>query len=127
LPKGKPPISAVLIGSFPKRWQRRSFWGAYASSRVVFGVSPNRVFRRIFWLASGGKFFEGLVVFLTGVALSLIAKEFSLDASEKGFVSAAALAGILVGASGLGGLADHLGAKNSSSWKWGFSLSSSSP
>jgi MFS transporter, putative metabolite transport protein len=68
-----------------------------------------------------------MVVFLTGVALPLIAEEFSLDASEKGFVSAAALAGILVGASGLGGLADHLGAKNSSSWKWGFSLSSSSP
>jgi MFS transporter, putative metabolite transport protein len=86
-----------------------------------------RMQRRIFWLASAGKFFEGMVVFLTGVALPLIAEEFSLDASEKGFVSVAALAGILVGASGLGGLADHLGAKNSSSWKWGFSLSSSSP
>ncbi len=27
-------------------WQRRGVWGAYASPRVVFGVSPNRGFRR---------------------------------------------------------------------------------
>jgi hypothetical protein len=31
---------------FPKGGRRRRIWGAYASSRVSFGVSPNRVFRR---------------------------------------------------------------------------------
>jgi putative MFS transporter len=66
---------------------------------------------RIFWLACAGKFFEGLVVFMTGVALPLIAQEFGLVAADKGFVTAASLAGILVGASALGGLADQLGRK----------------
>jgi MFS family permease len=66
---------------------------------------------RILWLACAGKFFEGLVVFMTGVALPLIAQEFGLTAVEKGLVTAASLAGILVGASVLGGLADRLGRK----------------
>jgi putative MFS transporter len=42
---------------------------------------------RIWSLAAAGKFFEGFVVFMTGVALPLIA-------AEKGIVSAASLAGI---------------------------------
>ena len=33
---------------------------------------------RIWSLATAGKFFEGLVVFMTGVALPLIAREFRL-------------------------------------------------
>ena len=66
---------------------------------------------RIWCLATAGKFFEGLVVFMTGVALPLIVKEFNLTAMEKGLVSAAPLAGILIGASGLGGLADQFGRK----------------
>ncbi len=66
---------------------------------------------RIWCLATAGKFFEGLVVFMTGVALPLIVKEFDLTAMEKGLVSAAPLAGILIGASGLGGLADRFGRK----------------
>ncbi len=60
-------------------------------------------------LASAGKFFEGLVVFMTGVALPLIVKDFGLSPAEKGIVSAAALAGIMVGAIALGGLADIYG------------------
>jgi MFS family permease len=64
---------------------------------------------RIWWLASAGKFFEGLVVFMTGVALPLIALEFKLGATERGMVGAATLFGILVGASVLGGLADRFG------------------
>ncbi len=67
---------------------------------------------RIWGLATAGKFFEGLVVFMTGVALPLIALEFGLSASEKGVVGAASLAGILVGASALGGLADRYGRKS---------------
>ncbi|MEO8754275.1 MAG: MFS transporter, partial [Casimicrobiaceae bacterium] len=64
---------------------------------------------RIWWLAVAGKFFEGLVVFMTGVALPLIAKEFGLTATQHGVVGAATLFGILIGASALGGLADRFG------------------
>ena len=65
--------------------------------------------RRIWWLAAAGKFFEGLVVFMTGVALPLIAKEFGIGKFEHGLVSAATLFGILIGAIGLGSLADVFG------------------
>jgi hypothetical protein len=50
---------------------------------------------RIWWLSVAGKFFEGLVMFMTGVALPLIAKEFNLDAMQHGMVGAATLFGIL--------------------------------
>jgi MFS family permease len=66
---------------------------------------------RIWWLAAAGKFFEGMVVFLTGVALPLIAMEFGLTSVQKGMVGAATLFGILIGATALGSLADHLGRK----------------
>ncbi|MGV0744749.1 MFS transporter [Mycolicibacterium sp. XJ870] len=66
---------------------------------------------RIWSLASAGKFFEGMVVFMTGVALPLISIEFNLTATDKGFVTAASLAGILVGATLLGSLADTYGRK----------------
>ncbi|MFS8039299.1 MFS transporter [Xanthobacter sp. AM11] len=66
---------------------------------------------RIWWLAAAGKFFEGLVVFMTGVALPLMAKEFGMSAFQHGMVSAASLAGILIGALLLGGLADRFGRK----------------
>lgn len=67
--------------------------------------------RRIWWLSVAGKFFEGLVVFMTGVALPLIVKEFGLNAAEHGMVGAATLFGILIGASALGGLSDYFGRK----------------
>lgn len=66
---------------------------------------------RIWCLATAGKFFEGLVVFMTGVALPLIVQQFGLSAMEKGLVSAAPLLGILIGATALGGLADRYGRK----------------
>jgi putative MFS transporter len=66
---------------------------------------------RIWWLATAGKFFEGFVVFMTGVALPLIAQAFGLSTVEHGMVGAAPLVGILLGASLLGGLADHYGRK----------------
>ena len=66
---------------------------------------------RIWSLAAAGKFFEGFVVFMTGVALPLIVREFHIAAAEKGIVSAASLAGILVGAVLLGGLSDYFGRK----------------
>ena len=66
---------------------------------------------RIWTLASAGKFFEGLVVFMTGVALPLIVREFGLSAMNKGAVSAMPLLGILIGATALGGMADKFGRK----------------
>jgi MFS family permease len=66
---------------------------------------------RIWWLAAAGKFFEGMVVFITGVALPLITLEFSLNPTQVGTVGAATLFGVLIGAAALGGLADHFGRK----------------
>jgi putative MFS transporter len=66
---------------------------------------------RIWWLASAGKFFEGMIVFMTGVALPLLVREFGLNDIEKGIVSSSTLFGILVGATMLGSLADKFGRK----------------
>lgn len=66
---------------------------------------------RIWWLASVGKFFEGMVIFITGVALPLLVIEFQLTSFEKGMLSAATLAGIMIGATALGNLADIFGRK----------------
>ena len=66
---------------------------------------------RIWSLAAAGKFFEGFVVFMTGVALPLIVREFHILPAEKGIISAASLAGILFGAVPLGGLSDYFGRK----------------
>ncbi len=67
---------------------------------------------RIWMLAAAGKFFEGFVVFMGGVALPLIAREFDLGAAEKGMLGAASLFGILIGAVGLGSLSDRFGRKS---------------
>lgn len=76
------------------------------------GVTPlTRMQWRIWFLATAGKFFEGLVVFMTGVALPLIAREFDLGTTGKGIVAAAPLFGILIGATALGRLADIFGRK----------------
>jgi MFS transporter, putative metabolite transport protein len=66
---------------------------------------------RIWTLAAAGKFFEGLVVFMTGVAMPLIAEEFDITKTQHGVIGAASLFGILVGAIGLGGLSDYFGRK----------------
>ncbi len=79
---------------------------------TVVSTAPMTVMQwRIWWLATAGKFFEGMVVFMTGVALPLIVLEFDLSAAQKGMVGAAPLLGILVGATVLGGMADHYGRK----------------
>jgi putative MFS transporter len=68
--------------------------------------------RRTWMLAAAGKFFEGYVVFVTGVALPLIAREFNIGPTENGLISAASLCGILIGAVGLGSLSDRFGRKS---------------
>ena len=65
----------------------------------------------IWSLAAAGKFFEGFVVFMTGVALPLLSREFNIGAAQHGVISAASLFGILVGAVWLGGLSDRFGRK----------------
>ena len=65
----------------------------------------------IWALAATGKFFEGYVVFMTGVALPLISREFGIGSAQNGLIGAASLLGILIGAVGLGGMSDHYGRK----------------
>jgi putative MFS transporter len=65
----------------------------------------------IWSLAAAGKFFEGFVVFMTGVALPLLSNEFDIGAAENGIITAATLFGILIGAVGLGGMSDRFGRK----------------
>jgi MFS transporter, putative metabolite transport protein len=67
---------------------------------------------RIWSLAAAGKFFEGFVVFMTGVALPLISREFGIGSAQAGLISGASLLGILVGALGLGGMSDRFGRKS---------------
>jgi MFS family permease len=78
---------------------------------AVLSVPMTSMQWRIWSLAAVGKFFEGFVVFMTGVALPLIAREFDIGASLDGFISAASLLGILIGAVGLGGMSDTFGRK----------------
>lgn len=66
---------------------------------------------RIWGLASAGKFFEGMVVFMVGIALPLIKADFNLNSAEVGVISASTLFGILVGATVLGNMSDRFGRK----------------
>jgi MFS transporter, putative metabolite transport protein len=76
-------------------------------------AAPMTKMQWLIWsLAAAGKFFEGYVVFMTGVALPLIAREFEIGSAENGLIGAASLLGILMGAVGLGGMSDHFGRKS---------------
>jgi MFS family permease len=79
---------------------------------TVLPSAPMTGMQWLIWsLAAAGKFFEGFVVFMTGVALPLLSSEFNIGAAEHGVIGAASLFGILVGAVGLGGLSDRFGRK----------------
>ena len=49
--------------------------------------------KRTWLLASAGKFLEGMIVFMVGVALPLIIDEFNLSSAQSGVVTAAPLLG----------------------------------
>ncbi|MEW5424488.1 MFS transporter [Amorphus sp. 3PC139-8] len=75
-------------------------------------MTPMTRMQWLIWgLAAAGKFFEGMVVFMTGVALPLLSKQWGLGDFEHGLVAAASLFGILIGATMLGGLSDQFGRK----------------
>ena len=81
-----------------------------SSARSPDGGSASASLRWSVWvLASAGKLLEGMVVFLGGITLPLLAGQFQLGALQEGGLSAASLIGILVGAIALGGLADRFG------------------
>jgi len=84
------------------------FW---VDGTAVADASMTGMQKRIWTLATAGKFFEGMVVFMTGVAIPLLHLDFGLTAAQKGMVGAAPLFGILIGATVLGGLADSFGRK----------------
>jgi MFS family permease len=65
--------------------------------------------KTIWLLASAGKFFEGMIIFMVGVALPLINAEFALTPAETELATAAPLLGIMVGATALGSLSDRWG------------------
>ena len=82
------------------------------SSGTAMASAPLSSMQWLVWsLATAGKFFEGMIVFMGGIALPLLTAEFGLDDVAKGAMTSATLAGILVGALVLGGLADRLGRK----------------
>ncbi|WP_411868135.1 MFS transporter [Vulcanococcus limneticus] len=79
-------------------------------SQPLFAAPPLTATQWQVWaMASAGKFFEGLVVFMGGIALPLQAAQFGLGPAAMGLVTAAGLLGILLGALLLGGLADRFG------------------
>jgi MFS transporter, putative metabolite transport protein len=102
------PSTASQAKSVQAYIDETPFWpdGTAVNSTPMTGMQW-----RIWTLAAAGKFFEGLVVFMTGVAMPLIADEFHITAAQHGIVGAATLFGILVGAIGLGGLSDFFGRK----------------
>ena len=108
-PERRPPIPTEGSGRSVQDYiDERPVWAD--ATPVHHGPITNMQWF-IWWLAAAGKFFEGMVIFTTGVALPLMAKEFALGATEKGVVAAASLFGILIGAATLGGLADRYGRK----------------
>jgi len=100
-----PKVSARSVQDYI---DERPMW---ADGTRLPSIPMTRMQWRIWSLAAAGKFFEGFVVFMTGVALPLISREFGISAAQNGFISAASLCGILVGAVGLGGMSDHFGRK----------------
>jgi MFS family permease len=83
----------------------------WADGTILPWVPMTAMQWRIWWLAACGKFFVGFIVFVTGVALPLISREFDIAPAGNGLVSSATLLGILIGAAGLGGMSDRFGRK----------------
>jgi putative MFS transporter len=72
----------------------------------------------IWSLAAAGKFFEGFVVFMTGVALPLLSREFGIGPAANGLITAATLFGTSSARSASGVCRTASAARSCSSWKW---------
>jgi MFS transporter, putative metabolite transport protein len=102
------PVSQIRARSVQDHIDELPMWedGTRLPSAPMTGM------QWLIWsLAAAGKFFEGYVVFMTGVALPLQSYEFGIGAAEHGIIGAASLFGILIGAVWLGGLSDKFGRK----------------
>jgi hypothetical protein len=75
------PVSTELSGQTVQAYiDETPFW---ADGTPVNRSLLTKMQWLIWSLAATGKFFEGMVVFMTGVALPLMADEFGLGATEK--------------------------------------------
>src|SRR5580658_9192581 len=102
------PLTRVRPKSVQEHIDERPIW----PDGTVLPSAPMTGMQWLIWsLAAAGKFFEGFVVFMTGVALPLISSEFNIGAAQHGIIGAASLFGILIGAVGLGGMSDRFGRK----------------
>lgn len=109
---GAHPAAAADVGPGGKTVQQYIDETPRWEDGTFVSMTPMTRMQWLIWaLAAAGKFFEGMVVFMTGVALPLISKDWNLGEFEHGMVAAASLLGILVGATLLGGLSDHFGRK----------------
>ena len=71
------PADASAAKSIQAYIDERPIW----ADGTVVGMTPMTAMQwRILGLAAAGKFFEGFVVFMTGVALPLIAVEYNINA-----------------------------------------------
>ena len=108
-PDSTPPASSGATGKTVQEYIDET--PVWADATPVHYSPITRMQWLIWGLAAAGKFFEGVVVFMTGVALPLMGQQFGLGATEKGVIAAASLFGILIGATALGDLADRYGRK----------------
>ena len=108
-PDSKPPRASGVSGKTVQEYIDET--PVWADATPVL-YSPITDMQWLIWgLAAAGKFFEGVVVFMTGVALPLMERQFGLGVTEKGVIAAATLFGILIGATAFGDLADRYGRK----------------
>jgi MFS transporter, putative metabolite transport protein len=108
-PDSKPPLASGVSGKTVQEYIDET--PVWADATPVL-YSPITNMQWLIWgLAAAGKFFEGVVVFMTGVALPLMERQFGLGVTEKGVIAAATLFGILIGATAFGDLADRYGRK----------------
>lgn len=72
----------------------------------------------IWSLAAAGKFFEGFVVFMTGVALPLLSREFNIGAAENGLIPPRPYSAFSSAPQDSEGCRTVSAARSCSSWRW---------
>ncbi|GAA2237899.1 MFS transporter [Herbiconiux moechotypicola] len=80
-------------------------------ARLIDDTRFGRAHRRVWLLSSLGIMLDGFDFFIMGVAIPLIAAEWSTTPLETGLISSAAIVGAIVGAAVMGPLSDRIGRK----------------